>query len=756
MAEATRKLATIVAVDVAGYSARTEADEAGTTAEIAALRSVIDAIAARHGGRVFNSAGDGFMLEFPSSLLAVEAAFELAEKCEPKVRVGVHLGDVMVQPNGDLLGHGVNVAARLMAQALPGSVLVSADVKRMMRGPLAQSLHSRGMIRLPKMSETIEVFTFLAHAPPTRDIKARLAYLWARTSSAIPRRVALAVGALAVAAVAVALTLSALRVMPAGDAPIASIAVLPFENLSSEKDAAFFAVAVQDEILTRLAKFSSLKVISRTSTAQLDSRPGNLRELGAQLGVANILEGSVQRSGDSVRVNVQLIRVADDGHLWAEIYDRKLDDLFAVQSEIAVKVAGALNSTVTDEERKALARQATSVPAAYDAYMRGVAAAHERGRGNREKAVAYFNDAVRLDPDFALAWAYSARLAAQTYARREATEAQRTIARTALDNAVAKGADLAEVQLAQGFYTYYVETDYGRARQQFEKVRQTWPNDTEVYVALGSIARREARWEEARAYYQHAVARDPLRQDLRSSLISVLVSTRDLSAALIEVDEALTHWPADVSFTAEKARILQRLGRLAESAALLKPLRSRPESNVYRRIVSQAMLERQYGDAIAVLETHLARKPDDMETASLRLDLGRLRALSGDALGAVQDLEKARALFNAEFLRQPKNASVLNSLAQAYCFMGDRANAETYVQKAMGLSTGANARYEDTQMRIWAYFGDKDRAIPALQRLQKQPSGFYTPATLRLDPIFDKLRGDKRFDVLAAEEAKTQ
>src|SRR5262245_45930271 len=158
MADATRKLATIVALDVAGYSARTEADEARTTAEVAALRKDVEAIAQRHGGRVFNTAGDGFMLEFPSSLLAVEASFELAETCRPQVRVGVHLGDVMVQPNGDLLGHGVNVTARLMAQANPGTVLISADVRRMMRGPLAQSLHSRGTIKLPKMSETIEVF----------------------------------------------------------------------------------------------------------------------------------------------------------------------------------------------------------------------------------------------------------------------------------------------------------------------------------------------------------------------------------------------------------------------------------------------------------------------------------------------------------------------------------------------------------------------------------------------------------------------
>src|SRR5262245_7741270 len=153
-----RKLATIVALDVAGYSARTEADEAKTTAEVTALRGVIEAIAARHEGRVFNTAGDGFMLEFASSLAAVEAALELAESCSPKVRVGVHLGDVIVQPNGDLLGHGVNVAARLMAKSEPGTAIVSAAVQQTIRGPMAQRLVSRGLLQLDKMAETIEAY----------------------------------------------------------------------------------------------------------------------------------------------------------------------------------------------------------------------------------------------------------------------------------------------------------------------------------------------------------------------------------------------------------------------------------------------------------------------------------------------------------------------------------------------------------------------------------------------------------------------
>src|SRR6185369_3572657 len=239
-----------------------------------------------------------------------------------------------------------------------------------------------------------EVFTFLPEAAPPRDLRARLAHLWALTTSRVSPRVALVVGALAIAATAVAVTLMVPRFAPKDEAPIASIAVLPFENLSSQKDAAFFAVGIQDEILTRLAKIGSLKVISRTSTAQLASRPDNLPALARQLGVANILEGSVQREGDTVRINVQLIKASTDGHLWAEIYDRKLDNIFAVQSEIAVAIAAALNATVTGEEKKAIALRSTAVPAAYDAYLRGVALLHERA--GMTQAAAFFKQAVEL------------------------------------------------------------------------------------------------------------------------------------------------------------------------------------------------------------------------------------------------------------------------------------------------------------------------------------------------------------------------
>jgi tetratricopeptide (TPR) repeat protein len=375
-------------------------------------------------------------------------------------------------------------------------------------------------------------------------------------------------------------------------------------------------------------------------------------------------------------------------------------------------------------------------------------------RGGREKAAAFFHEAVTLDDNFALAWAYVARLEALTYRRSDATLDQRKRAQAAVDKAVTLRPNLPEVQLARGFLAYYIDEDYAKAREQFEKVHATWPNEIESFLALGSIARRQGRWEESRTYLERAVELSPLRADVRTDLVRVLVSTRDLDAALKATDDALFRWPSNIGFLTEKVRILQSLGRIEEAGALLKPLRTRAERQVIRRIVAQALYTRGYDEAIRVLETQIAQEADPYDGARLRVDLGRLRALKGDATAATQDLEKARAALADEFLRQPKNAGVLHNLAWAYCYLGDRDKAETYVQRAIGMSPASSARYEDSQMRIWAYFGDKNRAIAALERLQKMPSGYYTPAILRLDPIFDKLRGDPRFDKLTTDDAK--
>ena len=267
-----------------------------------------------------------------------------------------------------------------------------------------------------------------------------------------------------------------------------SVAVLPFQNLSSDPDNAYFADGIQEEVLTRLAKIGDLKVISRTSTQGYQSEPGNLAEIAKQLGVANILEGSVQKAGDQVRVNVHLVNVQTGSQLWAETYDRKLSDIFSVETEISKGIAESLQAKLTGREEQALAAKPTNNPQAYDAYLRGLAF---EARSNYSsdalfKAIEFYDLAVRLDPNFALAWARLSGVHALLYSnRRDTTAARRDAAKEALENAQKLQPNTPETLLFTGYYQYWVLQDYGLAKATFGRVSKMLPGNSEVLYALG-------------------------------------------------------------------------------------------------------------------------------------------------------------------------------------------------------------------------------------------------------------------------------
>jgi TolB-like protein/Tfp pilus assembly protein PilF len=543
-----------------------------------------------------------------------------------------------------------------------------------------------------------------------------------------------------------------------------SIAVLPFENLSEDKANAYFAEGIQDEILTRLSKIADLKVISRTSTQHYKSAPENLREIAKQLGVAHILEGRVQKSGESVRVNVQLIQAASDSHLWADTYDRKLIDIFGVESEIAKAIAESLQAKITGIEKQELAAKPTNNPDAYDAYLRGLAL-YLRGF----RAIDFINstksleEAVRLDPRFAQAWALLARGHGNLYFFGfDATAARREAAHEALVTAEKLQPDLAETQLAKGWYLFRVERDFNGAKRVCETLRSMWPNNADALTLLSYILARQDNLAEAKARVQDALALDPRNVPLLKTVVVFARMERRFTDALKQCDRVLDIVPADPGAILDKVTVYQALGELDKAEALLTTFHPAvDDDNMARVLAYQKLLQRRYPEGVALLKSYLASPTPLLRTrpSRIRISLGDFQRLSGDAPAANASYARARDELDAQLKQQPDNSEIISALAQAYAGLGDKKVALQYAEQALALRPESQdvvlARlYEEDLARIEARFGEAHRAIKVLQHLLTVPYGNppITPALLRLDPTFDPLQNDPRFQKLCEEK----
>src|SRR5882724_3481755 len=423
-------------------------------------------------------------------------------------------------------------------------------------------------------------------------------------------------------------------------APEKSIAVLPFENLSRDPDNAYFAEGIEEEILTRLASIGDLKVISRTSTQRYQSKPRNLSQIAKQLGVANILEGSVQKAADQVRVNVQLVNAQTDSHLWADTYDRKLTDIFGVESDIAKGIAESLQAKLTGREEQALAVKPTNNPEAYDAYLRGRAfeARAPYSIDLVEKAIGFYQRAVQLDPNFALAWAWLSRADASLYITEgDKTAARRDAVKKALENAQKLQPNLPETQLALGYYQYQVLRDYGLAKTTFRLVSKMLPGSSEVPYALGLVARVEGNCDESVAYLEQGLALDPRNTELLNQAALTYARLRQFPAALKLCDRALDIIPNEPNLMAYKADIYQAQGNLQEAAKLLSGINAQTHSqNAFLAQLTQLRLERNHAEAVRLLQTRLAQFhfASEEEKGTAQVILAFAQHLAGDNAGA--------------------------------------------------------------------------------------------------------------------------
>src|SRR5258708_4903740 len=386
-----------------------------------------------------------------------------------------------------------------------------------------------------------------------------------------------------------------------------SIAVLPFGNLSSDKENAYFAEGIQDEILTRLSKITDLKVISRTSTQHYKSEPENLPEIAKQLGVAHILEGRVQKSGVAVRVHVQLIKAATDSHLWSDTFDRKMTDIFSVESEVSKAIADQLRAKLTGQEQEVLAAKPTDNPQAYDAYLRGLAYTLKTAftPANSLAAQKYLKEAVQLDPKFALGWALLSYVDASGYLTQslQPTAALREEARQAADTALRLQPNLGEALLAKGFYHYACLKDYDTASKYLEQAERLLPHNSRVLQGLAYVERRRGNWDKSEAYFNEAEKLDPRNVNLLSQHARSYVCLRRFPEALTKLEQILNITPDDIDTLVLKTRIAQAQPNLPRASSLLGPLRLGADyANALETQVYQAILESRPAAVIAQLK----------------------------------------------------------------------------------------------------------------------------------------------------------
>jgi eukaryotic-like serine/threonine-protein kinase len=562
-------------------------------------------------------------------------------------------------------------------------------------------------------------------------------------------------------------------VAPAPSPNEKSIAVLPFENLSGEKANAYFADGIQDEILTRLSKIADLKVISRTSAQRYKNTSQKLSEIANQLGVANLLEGSVQKTNDQVRVNVQLIRAANDSHLWAETFDRKLTDIFSVESEVAKAIADQLQAKLTGQEEQVIAARPTDNSEAYDAYLRGLAYTLKTGPSAADAlgAQRYLKEAVRLDPKFALSWALLSYVDALGYLtlNLQPTVALREEARQAAETALTLQPNLGEAIVAKGYYHYACLKDYDTAVRYFEQARQFLPNSSQIPESLAYVARRRGQWDRSESYFNEAERLDPRNVNLLASHAASSIILRRFPEALRKLDQVLDIIPDDVDTLAQKAAIAQAEGDLPRASALLAPLHpNADDTTALGTQVYQGILERRPAQMIFRLKEILA-KPDPAlgyVNGELRFWLGWAQEVAGDHAAAQESWRQARGELEAFLKEQPGNYILIGDLALTNTGLGDKAAALALSERTMAVVPIEKDAVDgpgpiEILARVAARIGEPDRAIAALQKLLSIPYAGplasnvpLTPALLRLDPMFDPLRNNPRFQKLILESTQ--
>jgi len=540
-----------------------------------------------------------------------------------------------------------------------------------------------------------------------------------------------------------------------------SIAVMPFENLSEDKENAHFADGIQDDILTNLAKIGDLKVISRISVMAYRGAPHGAREVGKALGVSTILEGSVRRSGNRVRVNVQLIDAANDEHIWANNYDRDLNDVFAIQTDLAKEIAGALQAKLSPSEKAQIERKPTQNGEAYLAFVQAhnLACAFEDFDKLKQGEQLYAR-AIELDPKFALALAWYSQLESWILHTFERTPQRREKARTLAERALELQPDLPEAHLALGYSYYYGDNNYDAALKEFEIAQRGLPNESDAYLAIGAIQRRQGKWAESTANIEKSASLNPKDSWPLQNLADNYQVLRNFDAANKTIDRGLNMNPNGVGLWEAKSKLaIAEKGDFSVAEKAFAAAKSIPMTNEEKLRIAGAradvfLLERKYQEGLREAES----LPDDLfhefqqHLSGKYFLIGFARKALQDEAGARAAFLKAKDLLEAQLKQSPDAADIHIQLAKVLAYLGEKDAALAEAQRAAELLPESKDAFGGPEITagvadVYCIVGENGRAIEVLDGLLSRPSGVTVPL-LKLRPAWDPLRNDPRFQAL--------
>jgi adenylate cyclase len=776
-----RRLAAIMFTDMVGYTALSQRNEALALELLEEHRRILRSIFPRFNGTEIKTIGDAFLVEFHSALEAAQCALEIQRTLAKRnhdvspeqrieLRIGIHVGDV-VHREGDVYGDGVNIASRIQPVAGIGGICISVDVERQIHNALEARFEKLAPVELKNVEVPMDLFRIVL--PWERDTRLTTE----REKRDVRQRRSIPVGWLMAAvllliAIAAWFLFSRYNLPPkrsgVGEVPAKSLAVLPFENLSRDPDNEFFTNGVQDEILSHLSKVAELRVISRTSVMQYKAgTQRNLREIAQQLGVAHVVEGSVQRAANKVRVIAQLIDARNDAHLWAQTYDRDLADVFAIQSEIAKSIADQLQARLSPAEKNAIEQRPTADVAAFELYSRAKDLIQNTGftslaAQNVRSGIELLNQALARDPSFFAAQYNLAFAHDQLYGLGDHTPERRRLAEGAVEAAFRLRPDAGEAHLARANHLYFGYRDYEGALTELELAQRTVPNDPRIFELTAAIRRRQGKHDEGVRNYIRAAELDPRNVFTLQQLALSYKILRRYADEIATEDRALSIRPHDPETKATRGTALfdwkadpRPLHQTIDEIRTKNPEAIKSVADVW---------------FLGALAEHDAAAAENALTALGDAIFGQNSTQFGAGFGRgliarmMKDQNKARAAFAAIRADQEKTVQEQPDYGPAVCVLalidaglGRKEDALREIRHAVELVPVEKDSLNGVDMIMYtavvaAWVGEKDLAFENLTRTAQLP-GFLSYGGLKLLPWWDPLRGDPRFEKIVASLA---